>query len=98
LSQNSRSVLKVFFYKVSRSFYVIRKYQSTAHPEREPIAAMAAADMQVRHLDLYGLRMLLIHIGKLILPQTLDELVRFLYVVPLTFTLHEHAYGDVFGY
>ena len=42
--------------------------------------------------------MLLIHIGKLILPQTLDELVRFLYVVPFTFTLHEHAYGDVFGY
>jgi hypothetical protein len=48
---------------------------------------MAAAKVQVRHLDLHPLRMLLIDVGDLILFRPLNELVDFLYIVPFTLAL-----------
>ena len=57
---------------------------------------MATAKVQVRHLDLHGLRMLLIDVGDLIPFQPLNELVYFRYVVPFMLTLHQRANGGSF--
>jgi hypothetical protein len=55
---------------------------------------MATAKVQVRHLDLQGLRILLIDVGDFIPFQPLNELVYFRYVVPFILTLR--ANGDRF--
>ena len=52
---------------------------------------MATAKVQVRHLDLQGLRMLLIDVGDLIPFQPLNELVYFRYLVPFTLTLRANV-------
>ena len=54
---------------------------------------MATAKVQVRHLDLQGLRMLLIGVGDLIPFQPLNELVCFRCVVPFILTLRVNVDG-----
>ena len=53
---------------------------------------MAIANVQVRHFELQGLRMLLILVGKLVLFQSLNKSVDFFYVVLLSFSLPQSVW------
>jgi len=64
LIQNSGSFLNVFLHKRERFFDIRWKRQSLPDPQRKSVATVATAKVQIRHLDLQGLRMLLIDVGE----------------------------------